>query len=280
MTVRRFKYSSSSSVGSLPSSKWAGPAMEQAGFGPSDVCYPEQAQQDTMMVWTAGTSEVDMVLGCGRRIRWKRTAGSIDLLPANARCEVATWTGTPTRVTLVSIAKTLSEVDAPSFGLVDNHVLDLVRRLQYQAHQDAPLGKAYVEALSLTLNAYVGARYGGQSAGAVQDRNIGRLSRQQCEELREYIDTHVGENISLSDLAARSGCSVNYFLRLFKQSFGMPPHRYIIERRVERAKALLTLDRSHSIADVAAACGFSSQAHMQTLFKRLTGMTPGMFRRG
>ena len=254
--------------------------MGQSGYGASDVLHPEQAPVDTMMIWTAGSCEVDVVLDCGRRIRWKRTAGSIDLLPANARCEFATWTGTPTRVTWLSIPKTLPEADAPFFGLVDSHVLDLVRRMQFQAHHHVPLGKAYVEALTLTLNAYVGARFGGQSAGAVKNGDIGRLSRLQCEELRDYIDTHVGENISLSDLAARSGCSVNYFMRLFKQAFGMPPHRYIIERRVERAKALLTLDRSHSIADVAAACGFANQAHMQTLFKRVTGKTPGMFRRG
>jgi AraC family transcriptional regulator len=254
--------------------------MGQAGYAADDVLHPEQPPVDTMMICTAGTSEVDVTLDSGRRIRWKRTPGQIDLLPANARCEFATWTGTPTRVTWLSIAKTLPEADAPSFGLVDSHVLDLVRRLQHQAHHHVPLGKAYVEALTLTLSAYLGARYGGQSAGAVKNRDIGRLSHQQCEELRDYIDTHLGENISLSDLAARSGCSVNYFMRLFKQAFGMPPHRYIIERRVERAKALLTLDRSHLIADVAAACGFSNQAHMQTLFKRLTGMTPGMFRRG
>src|SRR5687768_9752032 len=150
MTVRCLKHSPSSSILSLPSSVWSGPVMGQAGYEASDVLYPEQAPVDTMMIWTAGSCEVDVVLECGRRIRWKRIAGSIDLLPANARCELATWSGTPTRVTWLSIAKTLPEAEAPTFGLVDGHVLDLVHRLQDQANHQVPLGKAYVEGLTLT----------------------------------------------------------------------------------------------------------------------------------
>jgi AraC family transcriptional regulator len=242
---------------------------------------PERPPVDTLMVFTAGTSEIDAVLPCGGRARWKRSPGSIELLPSNVNCEFATWTGTPMRVTWLSIPKTLSEAERPSFNIIDGHVLDMVRRLQYQADHQVPLGKTYVEGLTLTLNAYLLARYGGQSAVARRVSEIGgRLSRLQCEELSDYIDSHLDENISLSDLAARTGCSVNYFMRLFKEAFDMPPHRYIIERRVERAKALLRLDRSSSIAEIAAICGFSNQAHMQTLFKRVVGMTPGTFRRG
>jgi AraC family transcriptional regulator len=255
--------------------------MGQAGYAAVDVLYPEQPPVDTMMICTAGTSEIDVVLACGGRARWKRSPGSIDLLPSNVNCEFATWSGTPTRVTWLSIPKTLPEAEKPSFNIIDGHVLDMVRRLQYQADHLVPLGKAYVEGLTLTLNAYLLARYGEQSAAVRRDSDIGgRFSRLQCEELSDYIDSHLDENISLADLSARSGCSVNYFMRLFKQSFGMPPHRYIIERRVERAKALLRLDRSSSIAEIAAVCGFSNQAHMQTLFKRVAGVTPGAFRRG
>jgi AraC family transcriptional regulator len=233
-----------------------------------------------MAICTAGSIEIDAVLEGGRRIRWKRSPGSIDLMPTNAVCEFASWAGTPTRSVWLTIPKTLVEGDRPNFNVVDGHVLDLVRRLQNQADHEVPLGKAYVEGLTLTLNAYLLARYGARSAAAMQVAGIARLSRLQCNELRDYIESHLDENISLSDLAARSGCSVNYLMRLFKQAFGMPPHRYIIERRVERAKALLRLDRSSSIAEIAAACGFSNQAHMQTLFKRVAGMTPGAYRRG
>ena len=233
-----------------------------------------------MTICTGGSIEIDAVLEGGRRIRWKRSPGSIDLLPTDAVCEFASWTGTPTRSIWLSIPQTMPNGARPNFNIVDNHVLDLVRRLQYQADHQAPLGKAYVEGLTLTLNTYLQARYGGQSAAAMRDGSIGRLSRLQCEELRDYIESHLDENISLSDLAARSGCSVNYLMRWFKQAFGMPPHRYIIERRVERAKALLRLDRSSTIAEIAVACGFSNQAHMQTLFKRVAGVTPGTFRRG
>jgi AraC family transcriptional regulator len=254
--------------------------MGKSGLAAVGVLYPERPPVDTMTICTAGSIEIDAVLERGRRIRWKRSPGSIDLLPTDAVCEFATWTGTPTRSIWLSIPKTLPEGDRPNFNVVDDHVVDLVRRLQYQADHQVPLGKAYVEGLTLTLNAYLQARYGVQGAAADLPVSHGRLSRLQCKELRDYIESHLAENISLSDLAAGSGCSVNYFMRLFKQAFDMPPHRYIIERRVERAKALLKLDRSSTIAEIAAACGFSNQAHMQTLFKRVAGMTPGAFRRG
>jgi AraC family transcriptional regulator len=66
---------------------------------------------------------------------------------------------------------------------------------------------------------------------------------------------------------------------LFKRCFGQPPYQYVLARRVERAKAMLR-DQSRPIANIAAACGFATQAHLNSAFKQRTGVTPGVYRRG
>lgn len=73
--------------------------------------------------------------------------------------------------------------------------------------------------------------------------------------------------------------SPSYFLTLFKQSTGMAPHQYVITRRIERAKALLTQTRL-PIAEIATRTGFADQSHLTRLMRRHTGLTPKMLRDG
>ena len=68
-----------------------------------------------------------------------------------------------------------------------------------------------------------------------------------------------------------------HFLRLFKESMGLTPYRYVIERRVERARELLRRS-SLPISEVALSCGFTDQSHLSWHFKRLVGLTPKAFR--
>lgn len=98
------------------------------------------------------------------------------------------------------------------------------------------------------------------------------------KQLIEFIEDHLPREISLPDLAALTGYSPDHFSRLFKRAFGVTPYQYILARRVERAKSLLR-DPNYSILEVALACGFCTQAHLNTVFKARTGMTPGAYRR-
>jgi len=84
--------------------------------------------------------------------------------------------------------------------------------------------------------------------------------------------------LTLADLAAVAGLSPYHFARAFKAATGTAPHRYIVERRVARAIALMA-SRDLSLAEIAYAAGFASQAHFSTLFRRVTGRTPGEHRR-
>jgi AraC family transcriptional regulator len=93
-----------------------------------------------------------------------------------------------------------------------------------------------------------------------------------------YIEEHVAENIPLATLAELVRLSPYHFCRSFKRSFGMPPHRYHANRRIERAKQLLT-NRELSVTRVALDVGFSETSTFSAAFHKLTGQAPSRYRR-
>ena len=104
------------------------------------------------------------------------------------------------------------------------------------------------------------------------------LSKYQLQSALDYINTYLGENLSLEAIASQVGMSQYYFSRLFKQSIGLAPYQYVIQQRVERAKRLLK-QPNLSISNIALECGFASQGHLNLHFKRLVGVTPKDFRK-
>jgi AraC family transcriptional regulator len=93
-----------------------------------------------------------------------------------------------------------------------------------------------------------------------------------------YIEEHLEESIPLAELAKLVDLSSHYFCRAFKQSFGVPPHRYHINRRIERAKTLLA-DRAMSVTDIGLALGFSETSSFSATFRCTTGTSPTEYRR-
>jgi AraC-like DNA-binding protein len=105
----------------------------------------------------------------------------------------------------------------------------------------------------------------------------GGLPPRALRRVREYVDTHLEETIRLETLAATSGLSVYHFTRAFKQSQGVTPHSYLLQRRIERAQELLTTT-DLPMARVAFATGFSNQSHFARRFRELVGMPPSTFK--
>lgn len=103
------------------------------------------------------------------------------------------------------------------------------------------------------------------------------LSQYKLRQAIEYIQTHLGENLSLTAIADELGMSQYYFCRLFKQSIGLPPHQYLIQQRIERAKQLLKQPEL-TVTAVALECGFTNQSHFAKHFRQRTGITPKQFR--
>ncbi|GCE23012.1 helix-turn-helix domain-containing protein [Dictyobacter kobayashii] len=104
-----------------------------------------------------------------------------------------------------------------------------------------------------------------------------RLTRTTLRPAITYIEEHLAEDIALSDIAAAVHLSPYHFARLFKESIGLPPHRYVIQRRVERAKLLMTTT-NWSFTTIAHAVGFAHESHLALHFKRLTGLAPKDYR--
>jgi AraC family transcriptional regulator len=106
----------------------------------------------------------------------------------------------------------------------------------------------------------------------------GALPRGRLRAVVEFVEEHLDAGVTLEQMAAVARLSVYHFARQFKNATGLPPHQYVIRRRVERARQLLQAETDLSLAEVAAHAGFSDQSQFCHHFKRLVGLTPGQFR--
>jgi AraC family transcriptional regulator len=109
-------------------------------------------------------------------------------------------------------------------------------------------------------------------------RSDGALPPGRLRAVVEYVEDHLGGGLTLAQMAAAAHQSVYHFARQFKAATGLPPHQFVIARRVERAKRLLQAGTDLPLADVAAETGFSDQSQFTRHFKRLVGVSPGQFR--
>jgi transcriptional regulator of acetoin/glycerol metabolism len=105
----------------------------------------------------------------------------------------------------------------------------------------------------------------------------GGLPPAALKRVRSYIQDHLAERVSIEQLAAVAGLSVFHFARAFKQSQGMTPHEYLVERRVAHAHALLK-ETDTPLSKIAFVSGFADQSHLARHFKRRIGVSPRIFR--
>ena len=141
---------------------------------------------------------------------------------------------------------------------------------------DDPASRSYCEALGIVLAHEIVRLSAAPEANRVLAR--GGLAGWQKRAVTAYVDEHLGEPIPLAKLAALARLSPHYFCRAFKQSFGVPPHRYHIVRRIERAKALLA-ERTKSVTEIGLMLGFSETSSFTAAFRRISGQSPTAYRR-
>jgi len=94
--------------------------------------------------------------------------------------------------------------------------------------------------------------------------------------VRDYLDAHLDREVELAKLAQVAGLSRSHFIRAFRKETGLTPHAYLLDRRFRAASRLL--GRGEAPGDVAAACGFFDQSHLNRVFKARMGVTPGIYR--
>jgi AraC family transcriptional regulator len=125
------------------------------------------------------------------------------------------------------------------------------------------------ELISHTLLSQVGARQGLRLKGG--------LATHQRRQLMAYIDSQLAEPISLGQLAGLCALSEYHFARMFRASFGLPPHQYVLARRLDRARQMLR-GSMLPLGEIALACGFASASHFTNRFRQVLGGTPGEYR--
>jgi AraC family transcriptional regulator len=106
----------------------------------------------------------------------------------------------------------------------------------------------------------------------------GGLAPWQMIRVARYVDANLERCASNARMAAEARLGPSYFTRAFRRSFGLTPHAYVLERRVERAKRLM-VSTAEPLSQIAVACGFADQAHLSRVFNRSVGCNPQMWRR-
>jgi AraC family transcriptional regulator len=96
--------------------------------------------------------------------------------------------------------------------------------------------------------------------------------------VKDFVEASLDQDLTLASLAREAGYSRAHFLRMFRESTGTTPHQYVMRRRIAQAEKLLS-EKELGVAEIAVACGFSSQAHLTLAFRKQTGMTPAEYRR-
>jgi AraC family transcriptional regulator len=161
----------------------------------------------------------------------------------------------------------------PRLFFSDNDIWETALKLKAQVEN--PGSPAYAEALgSVLIHELARLERNGSDTPSFR----GGLAGWQQKKIADYIEGHLDEEISLQHLAEIAQLSRYHFARAFKHSFGLPPHRYHMSRRMERAKGLLG-ERARSVTEVGLMLGFAETSSFTTSFRRSVGVTPSDYRR-
>lgn len=164
---------------------------------------------------------------------------------------------------------------APNFGGRDLVMFGLAQALAGAMEQPDDGTAMFSDYIALTFFAHIVRVYGSLP---IKRFAHGGLAPWQLRRAYEFIDANLGADPSISEVADQCGLSSSYFSRAFKRESGFSPHRWLMKRRVERAKELLR-DAGQQLADIAQICGFVDQSHFARVFSKSEGCSPGRWRR-
>jgi AraC family transcriptional regulator len=222
-----------------------------------------------------------------REERRRVSAGQFHLMPAAAPVD-ARWTDAKQSLVIAFeqdfIERAIGEAfdgRIPEmrcrFGLSDPAIEALAVYLRFEMTRNSPYSRLYLEHVGASLAVRLFESY-GDGAAKPSSLNKGGLTGLRQKRVCDFIEAHLGENISLAALATEAGLSAHHFGKAFKESFGIAPCRYVANRRIHRAKELLLSDHQ-SITEIAYALGFCSHSHLSEAFRKATGVTPSDFRK-
>ncbi|MET0937410.1 MAG: AraC family transcriptional regulator [Luteibacter sp.] len=164
----------------------------------------------------------------------------------------------------------------PDFGALDPILFNLALAMLPALERPDEPNQLFVDHVALAFHAHLVLNYAGPCRDVTRSR--AGLAPWQTKLATEMIASRLDGKLSIAELATACALSQSHFSRAFLHTLGVPPHRWLLDRRVDRAKELIT-GGDMPLADVARACGFANQSHFTRVFVGLTGMPPGKWRR-
>lgn len=162
----------------------------------------------------------------------------------------------------------------PTFAQTDILIQSIALGIKTELEREQR-DRVYVESLFQTLSLHLLKNYCYKEYHSQKAKN--GLPPYRLKQAINYINCNLAENIKTYEIAKMLNLSQYYFCRLFRESTGIPPYRYIIQQRISKAKSLIR-ENKLSLLDIAIECGFSSQSQMTHHFRKLVGVTPKVYR--
>jgi AraC family transcriptional regulator len=165
---------------------------------------------------------------------------------------------------------------APGVGVRDYTINHLGLSLLPALRAPEQMSRLFADYVSLAFTAHVAQTYGGMRP--YSRPNQGGLAPWQEKRSKDMLAGDLTAATPLHDIASACGLSVSHFSRAFRISIGLSPHAWLLQMRVEAAKAMLRR-RESPLSLIALACGFADQSHFTRIFARRVGLSPGAWRR-
>jgi AraC family transcriptional regulator len=232
----------------------------------------------------------------GKRFTGTSVHGDIDIIPAHTPMQWETLDGHDTTLVfslphtlLRSVANGL-DLDASRveirnrFQIRDLELETLGWSVKRELELGCPSGRPYLDGLTLAMASRVVAKHSSVSHRIALRKNAHERSHRgfdgrTLKRVLSFIEEQLAEELPLAQIAAVAGVSPSHLKTLFRASTGLPVHQYVIQRRVDRAKGLLSRRDDMSMAEIAAAAGFAHQSHMARHMRRVLGKAPLAVRR-
>ncbi len=288
----RAKYTTGTRLGTSDGRGWSGLLAERWRHSEGDLGEVEVRDTEIIVMLQGGLRVRRR--GDGRLQQCEAVPGTIWLCPAGVREDMIRLYGEVREsIHLFLPASPLSatalreiDVDPDTVGLHyeggfrDPLIEQIARAIHGEMIDPAPGGKMLVETLATALGVHVLRHHSSLEPASISlPAARGALDPRRLRRVTEFIEAHLGEGLTIEALASEACLSPFHFARAFKAATGTAPHRYLTDRRIGRARALIAEGRL-PLAEIAEQCGFSSQPHFTRWFKRIVGITPGAYRAG
>jgi AraC family transcriptional regulator len=240
------------------------------------------AKEHSVGIVLAPARKLRASLGSDKIKEYDAPVGCIAINPAGVDSSLA-WLATRKNVVVAIPPEVLSELalhefddadvelEPPAFGTVDLWALDMAQRMSAELTEKTAPNELYLDSLVTLFGIHLLRTYTSNKRQPASPK--GGLSANSARRVRDYLNENFSQKVHIAELASVAGISPNHFIVRFARTFGIPPHQYLINLRLDFAEKLL-MEGKLAISEVAYLSGFSDQSHLATTMKRYRGKTP------